>query len=120
MKKCNHNNITFMQRQNRNLGSLRDDLKKTARICKVLSVDTRLKMIHILQKRSLCVNALARVLGITPAAVSQHLRILRDADIVIAERRGYFIHYQVNQEELEKWYEVLREFFMRNYGEWGL
>ncbi|MCF8108925.1 MAG: ArsR family transcriptional regulator, partial [Desulfohalobiaceae bacterium] len=42
-------------------------------------------MIELLKERSLCVNALARDLMITPAAVSQHLRILRDADLVIAE-----------------------------------
>ncbi|MDZ7831867.1 MAG: metalloregulator ArsR/SmtB family transcription factor [Desulfobacterales bacterium] len=77
--------------------------ENTARIFKVLSVDTRVRMIELLKNRTLCVNAMAKSLNISPAAVSQHLRILRDADIVIAEKRGYFVHYRVNEETLAKW-----------------
>ena len=76
---------------------------KAARIFKVLSVDTRVRMIELLKHRSLCVNALARTLSITPAAVSQHLRVLRDAEIVTAEKRGYFVHYRVNEATLAEW-----------------
>ena len=84
------------------------DPAKQARIFKVLSVDTRVQMIHLLKQRSLCVNALARTLKITPAAVSQHLRILRDAEIVTAEKRGYFVHYRVNQQTLAEWNEMAK------------
>jgi DNA-binding transcriptional ArsR family regulator len=80
---------------------------KTAGIFKILSVNTRVRMIDILKHRTLCVDALARELEITPAAVSQHLRILRDADIVIAEKRGYFVHYRVNEETLSTWKETV-------------
>ncbi|NOZ84884.1 MAG: winged helix-turn-helix transcriptional regulator [Deltaproteobacteria bacterium] len=76
---------------------------KASRAFKVLSVDTRVRMIKLLKRRSLCVNALARTLNITPAAVSQHLRVLRDAEIVTAEKRGYFVHYRVNEATLAKW-----------------
>jgi DNA-binding transcriptional ArsR family regulator len=77
--------------------------EKAARVFKVLSVEKRLKMIELLKQRSLCVNALAKILKISPAAVSQHLRVLRDAEIVIADKQGYFIHYRVNEETLADW-----------------
>jgi len=79
------------------------DPEKQARIFKVLSVGTRVRMIDMLKRRSLCVNALARALNITPAAISQHLRVLRDADIVVADKQGYFVHYRVNGETLAEW-----------------
>ena len=79
------------------------DSAKQARIFKVLSVCTRVQMIDLLKRRSLCVNALAHALAITPAAISQHLRILRDAEIVAAEKRGYFVHYRVNETTLALW-----------------
>jgi DNA-binding transcriptional ArsR family regulator len=79
------------------------DIEKFARISKVLSVGTRVRMIDLLKRRSLCVNALARTLEITPAAVSQHLRVLRDADLVTADKRGYYVHYRVNHDGLSKW-----------------
>ena len=80
--------------------------ENAARVFKILSVETRVRMIDLLRRRSLCVNALARALNISPAAVSQHLRILRDADVVIAEKRGYFVHYRINEKTLEKWRET--------------
>jgi len=84
--------------------------EQQARIFKVLSVSTRVQMIDLLKRRSLCVNALARALGVTPAAVSQHLRILRAADIVTADRRGSFVHYKVNERTLAEWSKVARKF----------
>ena len=82
------------------------DAEKTARIFKVLSVETRVRMIEHLKQRSLCVNALAQMLNISPAAVSQHLRILRDAEIVIGEKKGYYVHYGLNMKTLSWWQRV--------------
>ncbi len=81
---------------------------RLARIFKVLSADMRVRIVDLLKDRALCVNALARNLGITPAAVSQHLRVLRDADVVTAEKRGYFVHYRVNEKTLAEWNEAAR------------
>lgn len=71
--------------------------EKSARVFKVLSVETRVRMIELLKQKPWCVNALANFLNITPAAVSQHLRVLRDADLVIADKQGYFVHYRLNE-----------------------
>lgn len=82
--------------------------EKLARMFKVLSVETRLRMIGVLQAHPLCVNALAHRLRITPAAVSQHLRVLRDAGLVSADRRGNFMHYRINAEVLGLWDKEMR------------
>jgi len=31
------------------------------------------------------------------------LRVLRDADLVIADKQGYFVHYRVNEKTLADW-----------------
>jgi len=69
-------------------------------------VDTRIQIIQLLKEKSLCVNALAHRLGVTPAAVSQHLHILREADLVKAEKKGYFVHYTINESRLLEWREI--------------
>ena len=74
-----------------------------AYICKILSVDTRIRILQLLKNRVLCVGALSARLDVTQGAVSQHLRILRDADLVVAEKRGYFVHYRLNVKTLGKW-----------------
>ena len=38
----------------------------------------------------------------TQSAVSQHLRVVRAIGLVKGERRGYHIHYFVNQDMLER------------------
>lgn len=83
-----------------------DKAEMMARIFKVMSVANRVRMIELLKKRTLCVNALARTLKISPAAISQHLRILRDAEVVIAEKRGYFVHYRINNNTMEEWKKI--------------
>jgi DNA-binding transcriptional ArsR family regulator len=76
---------------------------EAAKIFKVLSVETRVRMMLLLREKSLCVNALAYFLGISPAAVSQHLRTMRETGIVIPEKRGYFVHYRIDEARLRHW-----------------
>jgi DNA-binding transcriptional ArsR family regulator len=57
-------------------------------------------MMLLLREKSYCINALARFLGITPAAVSQHLRTMRESGIVIPEKQGYFVHYRIDEARL--------------------
>ena len=70
---------------------------------KVLSVETRVKIIELLKSRGpMGAKNIAGLLGITPAAVSQHLKILRQAGLVRNERKGYWIPYSVDEAALEK------------------
>jgi DNA-binding transcriptional ArsR family regulator len=85
------------------------ETEKAARVFKILSVETRVRMIELLKQRSMCVNALANRLNITPAAVSQHLRVLRDVDLVIPDKQGYFVHYRVNEKTLAKWSQIAKQ-----------
>ena len=77
--------------------------KEVARVLKVLSVESRVRIVQLLKGRALCVNALAARLDVTQGAVSQHLRIMRDAGLVIDEKRGYFVHYRLDEKTLAKW-----------------
>lgn len=76
---------------------------EAAKIFKVLSVEPRVRMMLLLREKSYCVNALAHFLGISPAAVSQHLRTMRESGIVIPEKRGYFVHYRIDEVRLRHW-----------------
>ena len=79
-----------------------DELEKLARVFKALSDETRLRLVKTLVELApddaLCVNALGATLGVSQPAVSQHLAVLRAADLVIGERRGYHVHYRLSLE----------------------
>jgi DNA-binding transcriptional ArsR family regulator len=89
------------------------EAQKLARIFKALSVDTRVRMVQILKSHALCVGALSGRLDVTQGAVSQHLRILRDADLVVPEKRGYYVHYRLNEKTLLKWKNAIERFLGR-------
>ena len=61
----------------------------------------------------ICVNGLAAELGITQSAVSQHLKILRQAGFVRSERKGYFIHYGLNPDQLNQVCTELQELLLK-------
>ena len=71
-------------------------------VFKVLAVASRLRILELLKIQGpLGANRLAKILGISPAAVSQHLRIMRQAGLVTNERKGYWIPYMVDRSALE-------------------
>ncbi|MEF8822672.1 MAG: metalloregulator ArsR/SmtB family transcription factor [Desulfohalobiaceae bacterium] len=76
--------------------------RETVAALKALAHETRWRMIQLLLGHSLCVGALAQTLGVTEAAASQHLQILRRAGLVRGEKRGYWTHYQVQTQELKR------------------
>ena len=86
------------------------EAQKLVRLFKALSAETRVRMVQLLKNRALCVGALSAQLDVTQGAVSQHLRILRDADLVIPEKRGYYVHYRLNEKTLLKWKNAVDRF----------
>ncbi|MBI5809643.1 MAG: winged helix-turn-helix transcriptional regulator [Deltaproteobacteria bacterium] len=77
-------------------------MKEAAELFKIFCVDKRIEIIELLKKEPLSVNAMAKALGVTQSAVSQHLRVLKGAGLVKDERRGYWIYYSLNRDALEK------------------
>jgi ArsR family transcriptional regulator len=81
-------------------------IEEQAALFSVLGDPTRLKLLKLLSQQkepdALCVNALAYHLGITQPAVSQHLKLLKNAGLVKGEKRGYRVHYFVKHGSLDK------------------
>ncbi|HLV09825.1 MAG TPA: metalloregulator ArsR/SmtB family transcription factor [Halanaerobiales bacterium] len=67
---------------------------------KAVADETRLNILKLLLAKNFCVKALAKKLDISESAVSQQLKILREADLVMGEKKGYFVHYMVKKEKL--------------------
>ena len=78
-------------------------------VMKALCEPSRCRIITLLSQRAYCVSALATLLGISAPAVSQHLRILRDAGIVYCEKYGYHTHYKLDREKLSQIAESILE-----------
>ncbi|MGQ9918268.1 MAG: ArsR/SmtB family transcription factor [Bryobacteraceae bacterium] len=71
-----------------------------AEFCKVIANPTRLMLISRLRNGELTVGELARGTGASLANISQHLRILRDHDIVRTRKEGRSVHYRLRDARL--------------------
>lgn len=70
------------------------------KILKALCEPKRFLLLQLMSERGYCVGALARKSQLSESAVSQHLRVLREAGLVIGEKRGYYTHYRLDKDAL--------------------
>lgn len=61
-----------------------------------LSDATRVRILHALIQRPMCVRDLAILVGVSPSGVSHQLRFLRERRLVNSRRDGNAIYYQVD------------------------
>ena len=84
---------------------MNNSVENTADIFKALGDPSRLKIIKLilLKGNNLCVGMIAHKLGISQPAISQHLKILKNAGLVEAERMGFHIHYRIKKDALDNY-----------------
>lgn len=68
-------------------------MKTFVRIMKALSDPSRVRVLKLLEDRSLCVCEIQSVLGLAQPTVSSHMKILEDAGLVSKERQGTWMIY---------------------------
>ncbi len=72
----------------------------TVDFAKAIADETRQKIMALCCCKHLSVTEIVEQMGVTQPTVSHHLKILRDAGLVIVERKGKEIYYTLNQSKL--------------------
>ena len=72
----------------------------TVEFAKALADETRQEIMRLCCCTRLSVNEIVAQMGVSQPTVSHHLKILREAGLVRAERQGKEIYYTLNQEKL--------------------
>lgn len=74
-----------------------------AKTFSALGDKTRFSLFQLLsEKNKICVSQLAEELAITPACVSQHMKILTEAGLVNRTREGQRVCYKINTDSPSK------------------
>lgn len=68
-------------------------MKAFIRVMKAVSDPTRVKILKILEKRTMCVCELQASLGAAQSTTSKHLKILEDAGLVAHHKDGLWVNY---------------------------
>ncbi|MCF6093982.1 autorepressor SdpR family transcription factor [Microaerobacter geothermalis] len=74
---------------------------------KALSDPTRRQIIQLLKERNMTAGDIAEHFEMTKPSISHHLNLLKQANIVIDQRKGQFIYYSLNTtvfQELVAWF----------------
>ena len=73
---------------------------ETNQMLKALGEPMRFKIFNCLLERKHCVRSLSKKLGITESAISQHIKVMKEAGLVYGEKYGYHIHYLPSKDAL--------------------
>jgi len=69
---------------------------------KALADPTRREILNLLKKGKLSAGEITDHFDITAAAMSRHLSVLREADLIWDTREGKYIYYELNASVLEE------------------
>lgn len=73
---------------------------QTSKVFKALSSESRRRILTLLRNGEQCVCHLESYTGFRQAYISQQLKVLKDADLIIDERNGWNIYYRVLNPEI--------------------
>ena len=74
----------------------------------------------LLAVQSLTPNALAAHFDVSRQAISKHIQILTECDVLSQEQKGREIHYHINagkMNEIEKWIKQFREILSTRFSQ---
>ncbi len=69
---------------------------------KALADPTRREILNLLKKGSMSAGDISEKFSVSFAAVSRHLSVLKDADLIRDKRDGKYIYYELNVSVLEE------------------
>jgi len=88
-----------------------EQLQDSSEVLRALAHPLRMKILQFIdQNESVHVNKIYNTLNLEQSITSQHLRILRLADLVETERDGKFIYYSINYDKVGNAVEAIDRF----------
>src|SRR5690349_15853925 len=85
------------------------DLRRAVRLFHALSDETRLSVVEMLQEGERCVCDLQAELDAAQSRLSFHLKVLKDAGLVIDRKEGRWVHYSLNPDTFAELQDAVAE-----------
>ena len=77
-----------------------ETLNRLSELFKIFGDGTRIRILYTLFEEELCVCDLANLLGMTQSAISHHLPVLKDANLILNLREGKTVLYSLADEHV--------------------
>ena len=82
--------------------------RKMTKVFKALADGTRQEILHLLEDQPFAVGEIVAKFDLSQPTISRHLSVLKEADLVIDQRRGQNVIYRLNDGALAA---SMRQFF---------
>jgi DNA-binding transcriptional ArsR family regulator len=80
-----------------------------AELCQAMSNAIRLEIVHLLSDGPKHVGELAQAAGHPQATISRHLATLRNAGVIISQRQGQEVYYQIANPKIVSVCDLMRQ-----------
>lgn len=90
---CEHDQVVCMAKAEMLVD---EDARQIAETFKILGDPTRIKILHALSRRELCVCDISAIVAMGQSAVSHQLRLLRSARLVKYRKEGKMVWYSLD------------------------
>ena len=90
---------------------IQQDLDTASELLRAIAHPLRLSILEFIDKKGVInVNKIYNTLRLEQSITSQHLRILRNVDLVETKREGKFIYYSLNYDKIEQVNNAIKDF----------
>ncbi len=86
-----------------------ETFENLAKLFKLIGDPTRCRILFALDNEEMCVCDIANVLKMTKSAVSHQLRLLRQSQIVKTRKSGKEVYYTLDDDHIQKLFEIALE-----------
>ena len=86
------------------------------KVFKALSDANRRKIIDLLKKKEMTAGEIAEQFNVSKPTISEHLKTLKNADLIQSEKNGQFITYFLNTSVLEDFLSYMITIFGKKEG----
>lgn len=97
---CGNEKHEILKQKMQNDGNYAETVKKASEIFAALSDSSRMKILLALSAGELCVYNICAVTGAKQSATSQHLRKLKDCNIIKSRKEGNMVLYSLADEHI--------------------
>lgn len=86
----------------KNIIDVKDNVSKAASLLKEIAHESRLLVLCLLTQGEMCVGELFKHSNLSQSAFSQHLSVLRKANLVATRKEAQTIYYSIKDKNVEK------------------
>lgn len=76
------------------------DIENASIILKLLGDQTRLTIMKLVDQHTCCVCEFVEIFQVSQPSISQHIRKLKDVGLVLEERKGQWVFYSANKDNI--------------------